>query len=282
MKVGRVSGLQSAFLVFTVILVAVPLGTLLLHGLRSTPEEEALVRRSLPFLLGALLILGVPGLRRATIRELGVGLPRGFGAELALVAMIKVAVPFATVFALGLWIWLDAGLLGLERRLAMSAEAEEARALSPLGVTTWMLVFVFAAPFVEELAFRGFIYRAFERQWGWVAATAITSALFGLYHAQFANAFLASVLLVCVMRRAGTLWAAIAVHALGNLMLWYPLAGQLLLPRRGEATSPETWTLHMACFAVACVAIPCYAWIARFPRPAADEPAPDLHAALPR
>lgn len=282
MKVGEASGLQATFLVFAVILVAVPLGTLLLHGLPASREEEAVVRRSLPFLLGALLILAVPGLRRATIRELANGMPRGFGAELALVAMVKIAVPFATVFALGLWIWMDAGLLGLERRLAMSGEAEEARAWSPLGVTTWMLVFVFAAPVVEELAFRGFIYRAFERQWGWVASMIATSTLFGLYHAQFANAFLASVLLVCVLRRAGTLWAPIAVHAIGNLMLWYPLAGQLLLPRRGEATSPETWTLHMACFAVACVAIPSYAWIARFGHRAAGEPAADLHAALPR
>jgi hypothetical protein len=285
MKVGEASGWQAALLVFAVTLLAVPLGSLLLGGLAASREEEALVRQALPFLMGALLILAVPGLRRATTVALGVGFPRGFGAELALVASLKLAVPFAAVLALGVWTWLDAGLPGIERRLAMSAEAELARAASPAGAATWLLVFVLAAPVLEELAFRGFIQRGFQRRWGWMAATLMSSTLFGLYHPHFASAFLSSILLACVLRRAGTLWAPIAVHAFGNLMLWYPLAGQLLLPRRGEATSPETWTLHVACAAVAAFGIPAYVALARFlPRRREEARAVpvELHAALPR
>ena len=44
------------------------------------------------------------------------------------------------------------------------------------------LVGISAAPFIEELVFRGFFYPVFERRWGFPKAVLLTSALFAIIH----------------------------------------------------------------------------------------------------
>ena len=280
MKAPEASGLQAAFLVFAVTLLSVPLADLLLAGQRPTPQEGDLVRRAAPFFLGGLVILAVPGLRAAAVKDLSTPVPEAFRWEVACVAVAKLALPFAAVAAFALWIDATEGVLGLERRLAVSGDAEMARAFGEAAAWS-LLVTGFAAPIMEELVFRGFLHRAFERRWGWTGAVLATSTLFGLYHAAFFNAFFMSVLLACVLRRAGSLWAPIAVHAFGNLMLWYPLTGRFLLPERGEVAPAATWTLHIACLAFAALALPAYFGMSRARRLARAPHAPP-HAALPQ
>lgn len=273
MKSGAASGVQAAFLVFAVTLLAVPLSRAILDGAQATPQEAELFARAVPFAVGALAIVAFPGLRRAACRDLAAAVPGDRRLEVALVTVLYLALPFAAVLGLALWIESREGLLGLERRMASSPQAQMAQAFSAAGLA-WLALVSTAGPILEELVFRGFLYRAFERQWGWVPAMAATSVLFGLYHPHFFAAFLASVVLVCVLRRTGSLRSSIGVHAFGNLMLWHPFAGQHLLPRPGEVSDPMTWRVHLACLLVAAIAVPLYAWMAR--RTRYD------HAALPQ
>lgn len=273
------TGFQAAFLVFAVTLLAVPLSQWLLSGLPATKDEVALVGRAMPFFLGALIILAFPALRRWTVRELAMPVPAARRWEVALVASADVTITFAVVGITAWWIGTSEGLLGIERRMAQDAVLAERHAFSSSG----LLLLAFAAvvaPLMEELVFRGFLYRAFERQWGPFASAVLTSAFFAWYHPQFASAFLSSLLLIAVLRRAGSLWAPIIVHSVGNALLWYPLAGQYLLPAKGYVTDPATWSFHILCVLVVAAGLPAYLWMARGAR--SELSGAGVHAPLPQ
>lgn len=145
-----------------------------------------------------------------------------------------------------------------------SEEGQMAYALSTAGLVRQVFLAAFVAPVLEELVFRGFLYHAWERQWGWVPAMLLTSVLFGLYHSYFFSAFFGSIIFVCLLRRTGTLWAPIAVHSVSNLALWYPLVGRHMFPTGVEAQRDiSAWKLQLACLLVAAIAIPTYVWLAR-------------------
>ena len=85
-----------------------------------------------------------------------------------------------------------------------------------------MLVFCVVAPICEEFLFRGFIFGALRNWRGpWIAA-AITGVLFGALHAASAPAadlvpLAALGMLLCAVRQlTGSLYPAIALHALNN------------------------------------------------------------------
>jgi membrane protease YdiL (CAAX protease family) len=87
---------------------------------------------------------------------------------------------------------------------------------------------------VEELIYRGYIFWYVEAFWGTVAALVASSLLFGLVHLYLGrvhavrNAFL-GLLLGIVVLLAGSLWPAIAIHAMMDLVAgdlgWRALAG---------------------------------------------------------
>lgn len=148
------------------------------------------------------------------------------------------------------------------------ADEQMAQALSGPGLLTSILIGVIVAPLLEEILFRGFLYRAWERRWGWVPAMVLTSTLFGLYHPVFWAAFTSSIVFVCLFRRTGSLWASIIVHSFFNLMLWYPLAGRFVFPDSERAIGDiNTWGLQLACLLFVAVALPLYVWISRRPYP---------------
>lgn len=67
--------------------------------------------------------------------------------------------------------------------------AAEARALTdkasdPIGVVLLVLIVVAGAPVVEELFFRGLLYRSIENKWGAVWAIVGSALVFGLVHFQ--------------------------------------------------------------------------------------------------
>ena len=90
--------------------------------------------------------------------------------------------------------------------------------LEQLAVVTFLLVVV-VAPVVEEVFFRGFLFRALAQRLGfWVAATA-SAALFSVAHLDVAlagPAFLSGVVFAWVYWRAGSLWPAVLAHTSQN------------------------------------------------------------------
>lgn len=269
MRTGNASGIQITFLSFAVMLLAVPLSNYVGEVLGGTNEEKTFIGRFLPFVLGTVILLAFPSLRRCMINLLSDPIPTERRAEVLLVAMGKVCLAFAIAGALALWYWLAEGNAALEHHMrSVPADEQMAQALSGPGLLTSILIGAVVAPILEEILFRGLLYRAWERRWGWFPAMVLTSTLFGLYHPVFWAAFTGSIILVCVVRRTGSLWASILAHSFFNLMLWYPLVGRLVFPDAERAIGDiNTWGPQLACLLFAGIALPLYVWISRKPFP---------------
>jgi uncharacterized protein len=267
MRTGNASGIQITFLSFAVLLVAVPLSMGVGEALGSSNEEATFIGRFVPFVLGALVLVVFPTLRRRAIEFLSNPVGREYRGEVALAALSNLGVAFAAVGGVSLWYWLTEGNAALEQHLKTApADQQMAQAFSPHGLLMGVFLAALVAPILEELLFRGFLYRAWERQWGWFASMLLTSTLFGLYHPHFVAAFTSSIVFVCVLRRTGSLRAPIIVHSFGNLMLWYPLAGQFVFPGSERALGDiATWGPNLACLLYVIVALPIYVWMARAP-----------------
>ena len=94
------------------------------------------------------------------------------------------------------------------------------------GSMIWMFVVLacVAAPFFEELTFRGFVFNAFRRYLpGWPAVV-VTGIVFGLAHLQPGNGgailplAVGGMVLTWVYYRSGSLVASMITHALFNLV----------------------------------------------------------------
>lgn len=92
----------------------------------------------------------------------------------------------------------------------------------------WGLVMVFltvcvVGPFVEELLFRGFLYRALSKPFGTMGGAVLSSAVFAAIHPQLPLGFLPIMCIgigLCVVyRRSGSLTAAWLLHGLNNAMI---------------------------------------------------------------
>jgi membrane protease YdiL (CAAX protease family) len=231
------------------------------------PSEFFDTLGNLVFFPTALAVLfGVPASRRYFVRQLSRPLAPRDRAEVILLAIAKVAIPFALLGAAVIWqLHTSPGsdpvtALGL----LDSRDARDARYFSALGLTA-ALVAISLGPFTEELLYRGLLYPAWERQWGWVIAMLLTSAAFGFVHpGDFTAKFLGSVVYVCLLRRTGALWAPIACHALYNFLVTWPLLGHVIAVKSREgAGSLDAWWPHIACLAFVAIALPLYAWHSR-------------------
>ncbi|MFT3731946.1 MAG: exosortase E/protease, VPEID-CTERM system [Hyphomicrobium sp.] len=132
------------------------------------------------------------------------------------------------------WIATDPGA-GAPTPLAVSLST-----LTPLALASW-LVFraigtILMVPIAEELAFRGYLYRALQssrfenvdfRAFSLVAMV-VSSALFGLMHDRWLAAALAGALYALLMLRRGRIEDAIAAHMTTNAVIffWAVAAGQ--------------------------------------------------------
>lgn len=87
----------------------------------------------------------------------------------------------------------------------------------PLGIF-WAVIM---APFVEEIVFRGFIFRSVQARWGTVVGMLISSVVFAGSHFYSVNGtvhvFLFGILNCWVYQRTGKLAASMIVHAGNNL-----------------------------------------------------------------
>ncbi|MEX0771014.1 MAG: CPBP family intramembrane glutamic endopeptidase [Balneolaceae bacterium] len=103
----------------------------------------------------------------------------------------------------------------------------------------------------EEIMFRGYVQRAFEKSWGPWPAIILSGLLFGLYHIQLTNLLpLAAlgILLALVTWLSGSLLPAIVAHFINNggavvLATFYPdLAFADITPE----TAPPIWMLLLS------------------------------------
>ena len=214
MQTGTTSGAQIVFLSFAVLLLAVPLSLALqeMHG--GTPAEGEAIGRAIPFVLGVLVAMAFPGLRHRARADLAVPIPAGKRAEVLVVTIAKLSLALAFMGGIALWRWLESGSTGLEQvGSSFNREASAAFAFSPLGLVMFFLVAAIVGPVLEELLFRDFLQRAWEKKWGWAGTVVMTSTLFALYHRHFVLAFVSGVVFSCAVRRTGSLWSAIAVHS---------------------------------------------------------------------
>ena len=261
MKLGQPTGLQVAFLVYAVLLLAVPATNAIVRATALDGLVKVGVETGLHLVLVCLLVLAVSPLRRMAVSALTRTVAPRARLEVGGIAVASIALAYGTAAGLALAAWFQDGQAGVERMI-VNVDRDWAYAFSGEGLTRLCLAVVLG-PVVEEVLFRGFIYRAFEVQWGWAASMFATSILFGLYHPHFWSSFACSVLFVCLLRRTGSLWAPILVHMFFNLMLWWPLLGQYVFPHGVPLGQMSTWWFHGACLIFSALALPTYVWMSR-------------------
>lgn len=102
---------------------------------------------------------------------------------------------------------------------------------SPMGILIAIAVFIFIAPVVEEILFRGFILQTLLNKFRPWIASAISAGIFALIHFEFQSIgiilFLALVL-NWIFMRSKSLWPCIGFHMLNNALVF--LAEILLYP----------------------------------------------------
>ena len=107
-----------------------------------------------------------------------------------------------------------------------SVDLDQAQDIGYSDPSEGVLVLVFIAlvclaPFVEEILFRGFLFNAFRRTFGfWVGSIAV-SLLFAVAHQQVnvgIDVFVLSMFLCFLREKTSSLWPTIGLHALKNLV----------------------------------------------------------------
>lgn len=91
------------------------------------------------------------------------------------------------------------------------------------------IALVVVPPIVEELVFRGFLFPAFSRRFGYIFGAIITSLLFGLAHLQLnvgIYTLVLSLLLCWMYVRLGSIIPGIVFHAINNYIAFSTLISQ--------------------------------------------------------
>lgn len=137
-------------------------------------------------------------------RALGIGLVGGIATFISMVVLTA----------------LTASLLG-EDVTSAGADAAESLTGSTTAFVIFLLLIAFGAPFVEEIAFRGLVWgAAVKRGWSPWLATVLAAVPFALLHIEPIRVapLLAAGLVLGVVRQYGGLGAAMAAHAVVNVI----------------------------------------------------------------
>ncbi len=145
---------------------------------------------------------------RAKLVDPAIGLGVGLGTQFILVPALYIPI---------FWLF-DVTSNDLEE----PARGLTDRATDPFGVVLLVLVVGIGAPIIEELFYRGLLFRSLERRFGegWVPVAG-SAALFAASHfqpLQFPALALLGVVLALLVRRTGRLGPAIATHMVFNLV----------------------------------------------------------------
>jgi len=126
-----------------------------------------------------------------------------------------------------IYVFVLSSVFGIE---APSSKIEILVSNRSVSNTILLIVVAFIGPVVEEVFFRGFLYSAFRKSWGVFPALFISSILFSVVHLQvysFIPLFLIGWLLAYLFEKTRSLFPAIFLHAVYNLILILILLGQL-------------------------------------------------------
>ena len=142
-----------------------------------------------------------------------------------------------------------------------------ARPGAPNAIVTNLLMLtllVVAAPVVEELVFRGFLFGRLQAKYGTAWAVWVSSILFGILHADIFGAVLFGVIVCLVRIKYGTLIAPMLVHA-GNNAVVFLLVGAdaLFISEPPERTLAEFYSYLWAAPVAALIGAP---WLWRYYR----------------
>lgn len=83
---------------------------------------------------------------------------------------------------------------------------------------------VVVAPLVEELVFRGALFRGWRIRWSPLVALLVSNVLFGACHKFGVGAFISGVTFALLYTRTGSLWANVLCHSLTNAA-WVAVGG---------------------------------------------------------
>jgi membrane protease YdiL (CAAX protease family) len=247
-----------------VLLLAAPLDKYVLNEWAWLREAGLPGARMAIFMFAGLVLLCITPLRGTCARLLRQPIAPDHMLEPLIAIVMNVVAALGAFGAFALWNWSVGGEPQLARRMGeVSSHTEQwTSAISAAGIVL-LLLGAFASPIVEELIFRGLLYNAWLKQWGWLKASIGTSIVFGLAHGAFLPQLLASFVFIAAYRRSSSLWTPILAHAGFNTIVWYPLLGQFALPAGRSTGELHVWTFHLVCMAATLVALPWYLWSSR-------------------
>lgn len=162
-------------------------------------------------LVGSIYLLG---LRRRGYGWNAVGLRHTSTSWLVITTVVTlIAIPITSLITLLVFF-----------ALGQPLENPQLDFLFPEGISTidaLLMLFLagFAAPFGEELFFRGVLYTMLRERWGIFLGVVVSSLLFGLIHGNLAvgiTGFLLGILAAIVFEYSNSLWTAILVHSINN------------------------------------------------------------------
>lgn len=161
--------------------------------------------------IGAYLIVMVPGLARRSWSELGLRRPSGRDIAAGLLGALAM---FAVVMAAAFVVQTLSGKEQEQTAVKILSSLHDPRYVALFAVSA-----VVFAPFIEEIAFRGFLFNAFLRYTGPITAATLSGLLFGIAHGEvFAMIPLAlgGVVLALTYYRTGCLWSSMIAHGTFN------------------------------------------------------------------
>lgn len=187
-------------------------------------------------LLGTGIIIGVGGYLKDLLPPYWMGILAEFALaalalgfmrseKLSITQTLRLHWPGWTTVALSallaVGIWIMSISINIAATLILGYSAPTSPAVFPKnigGALALLIATIIAAPVCEEIMFRGYVQRAYER-WGAWAGILISGSLFALYHLRFQGLFAlipVSLLLGFVAWRSHSLWPGIVLHAVHN------------------------------------------------------------------
>jgi membrane protease YdiL (CAAX protease family) len=95
----------------------------------------------------------------------------------------------------------------------------------------FLLLAIIAVPLLEEILFRGFLFRLLIKKYGMFTAVVASSLIFAVYHglekASLIDMFLFSLVACYVYHKSQSIWASIVMHSINNA-IWFWGTGNFL------------------------------------------------------
>ncbi len=146
------------------------------------------------------------------------------------------AVSYAVYFVLYLLVITTASNLVPGLNLEQEQQTGFETAFGTMEVLMTFVSLVILPPVAEEIIFRGYLYTSLRAKYTFLPAVIVTSLLFGAAHLQFGSGapllwvaaidtFILSVILCFLRERRGSLWPAILLHAIKNVVAFVILFG---------------------------------------------------------